>query len=698
MSLSESKIKDIINSKCHVDKYLLCANAKNLDSVLENKKLVKKMYLSMVDDIKNSLKIDESVFMKIFVAFRKCTFSDDHEFSKDEITIVLNNDICAFNKIITNCENSNIMEIVELVGHDIVMKKIVTSINSFCSTTSLTLFTTNITNFFRRTKIDAAFKKSTEKKYIILVKTLGICKLILQLMDNNLKINYSGAKINNLEIFAKIMFSVIAHAEVYNHVLQAGKYRCLTINRRQNLLFDIVTSNSSIKKGTFKNLIRSCSEIGDPYRHIGFMTDNIKGFILCKRFVEDFSNINICALQDMLELIKSNSCANSVSTNKYVGNMEYSSANKLKKNSSDETNIAQYIETTLNKSSAIYDEFQKYAFSVAQYNYDYDDDDVLYNYDTNNKKLDDFWEGPCFSILDKVMHNKQVDTNANLSEKNELSKTYTENLTYLLSQTSESFLTVVKNTNMSENILKKIIGTVAIVDNNIINIYKNIFFSHSIYKFVPANMVDLSTFKLAEIEALIQQKLTMSQGETKMLVDFLLVCLKTQTNINCTIETLIMIQKYCEVSDQYISNLKQHKNFAQLNCEKIIKLVDTTNDSHIKIIDLLCPDYVNTLLESMTSKLAQYDTESLFSFDLTEIKEKSTARKINLYNTLLKLFPQKKVASDVDKFICQICLENEIELSFEKCGHVICKTCSQKVSTQCPFCKTRSVHKKLHFC
>ena len=78
------------------------------------------------------------------------------------------------------------------------------------------------------------------------------------------------------------------------------------------------------------------------------------------------------------------------------------------------------------------------------------------------------------------------------------------------------------------------------------------------------------------------------------------------------------------------------------------------------------------------------------------VNKLSNSQKIELLYDLQKIIPDS--SSKSKDFMCQICTEKEIECSFEKCGHVLCNTCSTKVHNTCPFCKTHSVVKKLYFC
>lgn len=101
MALKECKIIDIINSKCHLDKYLLCANKLNFTKMLKNKQLIKLLYYVMTKDIKKSIEIDESIFMKVFKKFLEYDLiKNNHNFSKRELTIILHNDICCFSSVI----------------------------------------------------------------------------------------------------------------------------------------------------------------------------------------------------------------------------------------------------------------------------------------------------------------------------------------------------------------------------------------------------------------------------------------------------------------------------------------------------------------------------------------------------------------------------------------------------------------------
>ena len=63
----------------------------------------------------------------------------------------------------------------------------------------------------------------------------------------------------------------------------------------------------------------------------------------------------------------------------------------------------------------------------------------------------------------------------------------------------------------------------------------------------------------------------------------------------------------------------------------------------------------------------------------------NVARSVQSYNAAFAL------AKDVDlsnKYLCYVCIERPVDTFLDSCGHVICSTCSQKIASQCPFCRS----------
>ncbi len=70
----------------------------------------------------------------------------------------------------------------------------------------------------------------------------------------------------------------------------------------------------------------------------------------------------------------------------------------------------------------------------------------------------------------------------------------------------------------------------------------------------------------------------------------------------------------------------------------------------------------------------------------------------NLFN-MLKILQSQLYVKVVTKYSCGICLHNNIDLYYNNCGHVICKSCGIKNRNTniCPFCKQESLLKPLFF-
>jgi hypothetical protein len=71
--------------------------------------------------------------------------------------------------------------------------------------------------------------------------------------------------------------------------------------------------------------------------------------------------------------------------------------------------------------------------------------------------------------------------------------------------------------------------------------------------------------------------------------------------------------------------------------------------------------------------------------------------KIHFHFSTIKLLQAKLYQKVVTKYTCNICIQNNIDCYYDKCGHAICRGCGirNRNSNVCPFCKSDSTLKQL---
>lgn len=73
------------------------------------------------------------------------------------------------------------------------------------------------------------------------------------------------------------------------------------------------------------------------------------------------------------------------------------------------------------------------------------------------------------------------------------------------------------------------------------------------------------------------------------------------------------------------------------------------------------------------------------SLETLKTEYTEVARTIHSYSSAFSL------AKDVDldnRYLCYVCIERPVDVFLDSCGHVVCSDCSQKISSQCPYCRT----------
>lgn len=71
--------------------------------------------------------------------------------------------------------------------------------------------------------------------------------------------------------------------------------------------------------------------------------------------------------------------------------------------------------------------------------------------------------------------------------------------------------------------------------------------------------------------------------------------------------------------------------------------------------------------------------------------------KIHFHFSTIKLLQAKLYQKVVTQYTCNICIQNNIDCYYDKCGHAICRGCGirNRNSNVCPFCKSDSTLKQL---
>jgi hypothetical protein len=78
-------------------------------------------------------------------------------------------------------------------------------------------------------------------------------------------------------------------------------------------------------------------------------------------------------------------------------------------------------------------------------------------------------------------------------------------------------------------------------------------------------------------------------------------------------------------------------------------------------------------------------------------KMKESAEKIHHHFSVMKYLHENLYQKLYSQYTCGICVQNDIEVFYQHCGHVICKGCAAKsrTPTVCPYCKREGPIKNL---
>lgn len=88
-----------------------------------------------------------------------------------------------------------------------------------------------------------------------------------------------------------------------------------------------------------------------------------------------------------------------------------------------------------------------------------------------------------------------------------------------------------------------------------------------------------------------------------------------------------------------------------------------------------------------TEKLLEIIDDMCKNAGLEELQKEyeEAAREVARYQALFRVSKSMDISS---RYICYICLEHPSDVLLYGCNHILCHTCSNKISSQCPFCRT----------
>lgn len=139
---------------------------------------------------------------------------------------------------------------------------------------------------------------------------------------------------------------------------------------------------------------------------------------------------------------------------------------------------------------------------------------------------------------------------------------------------------------------------------------------------------------------------------------------------NVTDEQILNIISSCE-EFTIIKIIKTCINDIHLNDSSVLPNKESLN----KLLTL-CPKITDYLFEKKINKITE-DVQK----QIIMLKEKRSIE--NLYDDKLN-----------SKYLCKICLEDEISKIFE-CNHMVCEKCSDRIKDKCPYCRKLSVCKDM---
>jgi len=115
-------------------------------------------------------------------------------------------------------------------------------------------------------------------------------------------------------------------------------------------------------------------------------------------------------------------------------------------------------------------------------------------------------------------------------------------------------------------------------------------------------------------------------------------------------------------------NLESKKEKAS----QMLSILDKLGNKDVKYVDLL------------SQVIDQFDQDEQITESAEKLEEK-TRKMLSIRN----VFSLCKEADVMSSYMCFVCLERPVNVFLDPCGHVICQTCSDRISIRvCPFCRS----------
>lgn len=132
------------------------------------------------------------------------------------------------------------------------------------------------------------------------------------------------------------------------------------------------------------------------------------------------------------------------------------------------------------------------------------------------------------------------------------------------------------------------------------------------------------------------------------------------------------IAQYVEPYKQAIDNLITQQNILEAKNKEIQELKNL-----VASIENKTPH---------TEKLEKIIDEFCQDGSVEKIKADYTAARRE-YSKFRSIFTLCKNMDLLNSYLCFVCLANPVDVCLNPCGHVLCKSCTGKIGSTCPFCR-----------
>jgi len=142
------------------------------------------------------------------------------------------------------------------------------------------------------------------------------------------------------------------------------------------------------------------------------------------------------------------------------------------------------------------------------------------------------------------------------------------------------------------------------------------------------------------------------------------------SDVDSTIDT--SLQEYVEPYKQAIDNLICQQNILDAKNKEIQELKNL-----VASIENKTPH---------TEKMAKIIDDFCQDANIEKIKADyiSARREFSKYRGIFSLCKNMDL---LNNYLCFVCLANPVDVCLNPCGHVLCKSCTGKIGSTCPFCR-----------